>query len=591
MHFSRAFRHAGRSLANVFVLAATLALLPACATLAATTGGATGTTGEQKTAVILVNFQDNATRPKTAVEANTLVFGTVSDFLWEASYQQTFLSGDTFGWFTIPVSASNCDTSLIAQEGDRAATAAGANLAAYSQLIYMFPANSGCGWSGTGGSNAAGQKLIFIHDTAGFSLKVIAHEIGHRFGLMHSDALDCDASPLGTTCTRRGYADPTDIMGNRAGHFNAFQKELLGWLNTGASPPITTVASSGRYRIDPYEIKGTGAKALKILKSTDPATGRKTFYYLEYRQPTGFDKFLGAIGNTTSGVMVHTGVQGDVFNSLVLDMTPNSYDISNSSDFEDGALAVGRSYVDSTAGITVTLAAADATGATIDVSLAAAPATCTRAAPTLAVSGPATAVVAGSTVNYTVSLSNKDSSACAATSFNLARTVPGGWSATLAASSLTLSPGASATTILSVTSPGSAVAGSYNIAVGSSSAASGTHTVGTAASYAVAAASITPALTETVGTDKGSYLRGQTVYMSARVLSGGVPASGVGVRFTVILPGGSSSLLAATSGSDGYARSTFKLGKGKAAIGSYQLRADASSGSASASASTSFSAL
>ena len=300
--------------------------------------------------------------------------------------------------------------------------------------------------------------------------------------------------------------------------------------------------------------------------------------------------FLGAIGNATSGVMIHTGVQGDVFTTLLLDMTPNSYDISNSSDFEDGALAVGRSYGDGVAGVTVTLVAADATGATIDVNLAAAPATCTRVAPTLVLSGPATAVAAGSTVNYTLSLSNKDSSTCVATSFNVARTVPSGWSGVLATSTLTLSPGASTTTTLAVTSAGTAPAGSYNIAAGVSSAASGTHTVGAAATYAVAAPG-TPALTESVGTDKASYLRGQTVYMSARVLSGGAPASGVGVRFTVALPGGASSVLTATSGSDGYARSSLKTGKGKAAIGSYQLRADASSGSASATASTGFNVL
>ena len=95
-------------------------------------------------------------------------------------------------------------------------------------------------------------------------------------------------------------------------------------------------------------------------------------------------------------------------------------------------------------------------------------------------------------------------------------------------------------------------------------------------------------LTETVGTDKTSYLRGQTVHMSALVKNNGVAVSGASVKFNVTL-NGTVTVVSATSGSDGYARATYRLGKGKGAIGSYALRADATSGSNTATASTSFS--
>ena len=55
-------------------------------------------------------------------------------------------------------------------------------------------------------------------------------------------------------------------------------------------------------------------------------------------------------------------------------------------------------------------------------------------------------------------------------------------------------------------------------------------------------------------------------------------------------PGGSSTVLSATSGSDGMARASTKLGKSKAAIGTYGVRADAQEGGASATASTTFTA-
>jgi hypothetical protein len=573
-------------LALLCLLIATLALLPACATFAAT-----GTTGEQKTAVILVNFQDNATQPKTPVEVHELVFGQVSDFFWEASYQKTFLSGDVFGWFTIPVATNNCDVKLIVQEANHAAMAVGANLAAYSQFVYMFPDNSGCGWSGLEEKGAAGERLIYINGNAGFALKPVAHEMGHGLGLMHSNALDCDVSATGNTCTLLGYADPADTMGTRGAHFNAFQKELLGWLNAAGAPPITTVTASGRYAIAPLETYDQRAKALKILKGNDPTTGVKTWYYLELRQLLGFDSILAGRGNLASGVLVHTGSVSatGISNSLLLDTTPNSSELTRIADFEDGALGVGRTYVDAAAGVTVTVVSIDANGAVLDVDVGGAPPpACVRVSPAITLTGPGSAVAAGTTVKYTVKVINRDSSSCAATTFNLARSVPSGWTGSLAMSSMSLSPGASSSTSLDVISPATAAATSYGIGVGGGSNVGSIHTANASASYVVAA-SASHVLSTSVGTDKTAYSRGESVYLSARVLDNGTPLAGASVRFNITLPSGASSVLSASSGADGYARSSYKLGKGKAVLGSYQVRADASSGGASVSAGSAFS--
>ena len=470
------FRPAARLLAALLLL-----LLASCAT----TSARAAATGETKTAVILVNFTDNATQPKTAAEINQLVFGDVSDFYWEASYQKTFLSGATFGWFTIPVATTECTWDKIVSEGNRAAAAAGANLSAYTTFVYLFPTASHCVGGGGGDIGPNGEHRIFINGSAGFTEQTVSHELGHQFGLQHSDGLDCDVSAIGNTCVQRGYADTADTMGGH-GHFNAFQKERLGWLNAAGAPPITTVASSGRYTLAPYETPGTGAKALKILKSVDPASGQKTWYYLEYRQPVGFDASLATRGNLASGVEVRTGTLsvGGIGTSLLLDMTPNS-DPTVTYDIWDGALAAGHSYTDSAAGVSFTVVSADASGAVVDVTLATPPATCTRAAPTLALTGPTTTLSPGTTATWTLSVSNRDSSGCAATTFNLARSVPTGWTGTLGASALSLSPGASGSTTLAVTSPTTATAGSYGIGAGSSSSADRVHTVGASAAYVV----------------------------------------------------------------------------------------------------------
>ena len=590
MHLTRAFRHAGRFPTMLF--AAALLLATSCSHVRAQAQTQTpvlpDTTGELKTAVILVNFSDAATQPKTRSELHNLVFGQVSDFFWENSYQKTFLSGDTFGWFTIPVTAAQCSKDLIAQEGNRAAVTAGANLSAYTHFIYLYPNASGCPNTASVTIGPNGEKRTFVNGPAGFVLRIVAHELGHAFGLQHSDALDCDVSPLGNTCSTIGYGDPADTMGGE-GHFNAFQKERLGWLGAAGTPPVTTVSSNGRYAIDRYETTGSAPKALKVLKSTDPVTGIKTWYYIEYRQAIGFDALLAGRGNLTTGVIVRTGqLNGGLGVSQSLDMTPDS-DASLMYELQDAALGVGRSFIDPASGVTISLAAADANGATIDVSFGGGPPapTCTRATPVLSVTGPATAVAAGSTVNYTLSLTNKDSSACSATLFNLARSVPSGWSGMLAAGSLSLSPGTTSSTTLSVTSASNAAAGGYAVGVGVSSSVGSPHTANASATYSVATAP-GGTLTGTVGTDKTSYLRGQTVYMSALVRSGGVAVSGATVKFNVALPGGSVTVLNATSSADGYARIAYRLGKGKGAIGQYTLRADTSSGSDTATASTGF---
>ena len=136
--------------------------------------------------------------------------------------------------------------------------------------------------------------------------------MGHNFGLYHAHSLDCGTTVLGSNCTASDYGDTIDTMGSpAAGHFNAFQKERLGWLDYGTSPTITTVQTGGLYTIEPLEAPGSGPKALAILKATSATTGQQTWYYVEYRQTLGFDSFLSTNSNVLTGVVIHTGSMSD----------------------------------------------------------------------------------------------------------------------------------------------------------------------------------------------------------------------------------------------------------------------------------------
>lgn len=544
------------------------------------------TMGQQDVAVILVNFQDDTSQPRTVAEANSLVFGSTGNYYKEASFGQSWLSGKTFGWYTIPMSKGTCDPYQLASLADQKANAAGANLSAYARKVYMFPRNA-CGWAGLGNVGGSSTKAWV---NGSFGLIVTAHELGHNLGLHHAQALDCASAPMTGTCTTITYGDTADMMGNyRTAHFNPFEKELLGWLNDGISPPIATASTSGRYVIEPYSAQTVGTKAIKVPRGTDSA-GRKLWYYVEYRQPIGADAVLGSTGNLTEGVIVRTAVEGDTASSRQLDMSPGT-STGSYPELSDGALAVGQSYTDSAAKVSLTLAWTSATGAAVDVVFSGSgPApTCTRAQPIMTLTTPDTEAAAGTQVTYTLAVANKDSSACPATTFNLARSVPSGWTGTLAATTLALSPGTSGSTTLEVTSPANAAAGTYAIGAGIASSVGSTHTENAYKAYTVTEDPGTGggALTETVGTDKSSYSPGQTVYMSALVKRDGVAVQGASVSFTVVLPNGGSSVLNATSANDGHARASYRIGKGNS-TGTYSVRAVASSGGGSATASTTF---
>lgn len=459
----------------------------------ALTSGSTGTqvvaaapsysTGVQKTAVILVNFQDNMAQPITPAAAQNLVFSTVNSYYLENSFQQTSFTGSVFGWFTIPVTAGTTCPALdtIATDANSAATAAGADLTQFTRFVYLFPQASGCTWAGMAIVGGTGTQA-FINGN--FTLMTVGHELGHNLGMMHAHGLDCGATTIGITCTTTEYGDTTDIMGNNPAHVNAYHKEQLGWLNASGLPPITTVQANGTYTIDPYETNSANPKALKILKSTDPTTGAKTWYYVEYRQPVGFDSVLSTVGNLTSGLVVHIGTDGNINSSDLLDMTPNSSTIEPY-DMQDAALAVGASFSDSTAGVTITPSWINGTNAGVTVNFT--QTACTHTNPSVVLSTAQTASVnAGTAVTYTLAVTNNDSAGCASSTFNLKSVVPSGWTGSLGNSSLTLSPGSAQSTTLIVTSSTNVMAGNYTISGSATSSTSSSYTSSGSSTYSVA---------------------------------------------------------------------------------------------------------
>jgi 5-hydroxyisourate hydrolase-like protein (transthyretin family) len=536
-----------------------------------TTNSLSNTTGEKRVLVILVNFQDKATQPFTVEQARNVTFNTTSNYFYENSYGQTWLTGDVYGWYTIPMSSTVCDKNAIGLAARQAAESAGAVITNYDHLVYAFPSNA-CTFSGSSTIGGNPSQSWVNHF---YTVSTLGHELGHGLGLYHSRSLDCGVESVGQSCTSSEYGNVFDIMGGGAtAHMNLFQKERLGWLNQAGVPPIETVTSSGTYWVDAYETATSNVKGLKILKSIDPVSGKKTWYYLEHRTPTGFDSYLASSNyNVINGVSIHQGSETSGVENYLLDMTPAT------TSWYDPALTVGQTFSDPAAGITITVLSADNSGATVRVEMNAQP--CVRANPTLTLAPDRSSWMrAGSVYRYQLNLTNNNSGGCVDESFNIGANLPAGFNSSLSVSSIVLANGGSATVYADVTSPLTASDGNHNFSV---SAASQTNSVSASGTYVLVSAL---AVSASPGALK--YSRSQTAVVTAIVSAAGAPTANVDVTFQLVKPSGSTVTQTVRTGSDGKAVFSYKFNRKADPTGTYTVNANAMIKGYSGSATTSF---
>jgi len=158
--------------------------------------------------------------------------------------------------------------------------------------------------------------------------------------------------------------------------------------------------------------------------------------------------------------------------------------------------------------------------------------------------------------------------------------VPAGWTAALGASSITVAPGTTTTTTMTVSSPTSAPEG-FNVVSMTATDGAGRSSVGSG-TYVVTAGVAT-----TVVTDKTAYGTTDAVKITSTVRSGGAAVSGAVVTVSVTKANGSVVTMNGTTGADGRATMTLRL-KRQDPAGMYQVLskaklADALTGQASTS--------
>jgi hypothetical protein len=238
--------------------------------------------GPQRILVALVTW---GPEPFSRDEVRRIVFDQVDAFYRTTSYGKASLTGSVTPWLRAFDGRAGCNIPAAKASAGAAALVAGFDPAKYDRVVYVHP-DAGCPWSGL--TQAA---TVFLNGAV--TPYLVAHELGHSFGLGHANLTDCKRHGCGAL----EYGDPYDTMGVGFGDFSAKAKFELGWL-TG----VTRAAKTGSYEIGAIERPST-AQAFVVTTANDQ-------YWIEYRsEPARNDEGVQTAG---AGVIVRVSPSPDL---------------------------------------------------------------------------------------------------------------------------------------------------------------------------------------------------------------------------------------------------------------------------------------
>lgn len=372
-------------------------------------------TGLQKVVVILFNFLNDRSEPASRAEVLDH-FMTASDsvknYLLETSANQTDLTAETFGYYTIPFEKNTtyCDFYAWADAADTVAFANGIPIQEYNRRFYVFPRPDNCPFSAyaTIGDSPSRAWLPGSQTSATYT-----HEFGHNLGLYHASTLECGTQSIGdfttylSECRKTEYGDPYDVMGNYNAYrqFNTPHKNNLGWL----SDQTQTASSSGIYTLTAHELTEPALKNLII-----PASNSAYNYFVEFRKSLGFDQTIPSTITSGAQIRIQRNQYGETY---LLDTTPNNLNYFSPDSFLDSSLIDGQSFTDTANGITITQLSHTNDTVTIEVKFA--ELSCRHFTPAISINPPYLSGNRTTSQTYQITITNTDTALCPPDDFNI----------------------------------------------------------------------------------------------------------------------------------------------------------------------------
>lgn len=363
------------------------------------------TLGEQKTVVLLMN-QPSAPFQLAAFPVSywqeeyfSQTPTSANSFFTETSYGQVSVTGDVFGPFDFDRDYACDDFHEYTAAAIDAARGAGVDFAPYTRVSVVLTPVGGCSYNAVASFGCSGPdermpneysvSALITHPGTPSSTDYsgrIAHELGHNFGLTHSNSLDFGSIPLGALdyatvsweaigqaaagdrAARSEYGDLYSTIGGSWMHhgYSARDKLALGWM-----PPADyqEVMGAGDFELAPFE-GSSGLRAMRVLR--DPTNA--SWLWLEYRQPIGhYDSDVSHVpmANVFTGALIRYEDEqagGTAFLAPPLKLlhfnpseAPNGFWMST--------MAAGQSWSDPYSLLTLNVNQADSSGLRVSTTL------------------------------------------------------------------------------------------------------------------------------------------------------------------------------------------------------------------------------
>ena len=302
------------------------------------------TSGAKNVLIIRVDFSDKTGDPEglSSATVQSVADTQVAPYYARSSYGLTSLSNTvTSNVYRMPQTAAyyatNGANDTLHTDAENAASADYA-VSSYDRIIVFFSSLGGISGSQItyGGLAQIGAKDVWCNGE--FDFRVIAHELGHTYGLYHGNLWQVsDGNPISTNGVDTEYGDDFETMGanfanSQATDFGPWFKNILGWV---ADSQVTTVTNSGTYRVYAFDhdnyLSAPGENvALRIVKDSTHN------YWISCRRDFTTDASL------TNGVYVQWGYNYTRQSDLLDMTTPGNSD-------QDAGLFTGAIFTDTAA--------------------------------------------------------------------------------------------------------------------------------------------------------------------------------------------------------------------------------------------------